>query len=249
MFSISPNVVLQGVWSKSTLPLVSAGINLLYPMNKVNDRDNKRAYVFGTFILIRRTVYKSIGGHEAVRDKIVEDAALAQIAKSKHYKLQVMIGDGLLTTDWESEFDSVYQGMERVFSDSIRPYGFASLANAALVFYVGLYPLLFAVGFAFYSVFVSEVFLGSSPNFFTLSIGFIVSIMGVLSSVSISANELKLLLGRRQKIGLTPLLYPLGYLLFTNAVITTTLKVTQSKGLQWKGQKFNEDLVIKKWKK
>lgn len=244
MYSISPLVVLQRIWSKATLPLVSAGINLLYPIQKVNDKASKRAYVFGTFILVRRSVYVSIGGHEAVRERIVEDAALAQLAKSKGYKLQLMIGDGLATTDWESDFKSVYNGMERVFSDSIRSYGLVSLLDAALIFFLGLYPILFILGFVFYSVFFHNIFLANNLNFFVLNAGLAASIIGVLCSLSISANELNLVLGERRRIGFAPLLFPLGYLLFLSAIITSTFKVSSKKGLEWKGQKFNQELVI-----
>ncbi len=243
MFSIAPKVVMQRIWSKATLPLVSAGINLLYPMTKVNDTRSKRAYVFGTFVLIRRTVYSAIGGHEAVREKIVEDAALAQLAKSRGYKLQVMIGDGLVTTDWESEFNSVYHGMERVFSDSIRSYGLISLLDAVLVFFVGLYPIVYALGFVFYSSFIPNVFLGNNLNSFIFNIGLFASTIGIICSLSMSANELKLLSPRR-KTRSAAILFPLGYLLFTSAIVTSTLKVSRRKGLEWKGQKFNQDNSI-----
>jgi chlorobactene glucosyltransferase len=243
MFSIAPKVLVHKVWSLATLPLISAGINLLYPMTKVNDRKSKRAYVFGTFILIRRGVYAAIGGHEAVREKIVEDAALAQLAKSNGYKLQVLIGDGLVTTDWESEFKSVYHGMERVFSDSIRPYGLISLLDAVLVFFVGLYPIVFALGFVSYASFIPHLFLGNSLNSFILNVGLFASVIGIICSLSISANELKLLAPKR-KTRFAVVLYPLGYFLFASAIITSTLKVSRNKGLEWKGQMFNQDNVI-----
>jgi len=243
MFSIAPKVKMQKVWSKATLPLISAGINLLYPMTKVNDRKSKRAYVFGTFILIRRAVYASIGGHEAVRERIVEDAALAQLVKSRGHEIKVMIGDGLVTTDWENEFKSVYNGMERVFSDSIRSYGLVSLLNAVLVFFLGLFPILFALGFAFYSMLIKNLFLGNNLDSFILNIGLFASIIGVLCSLSISGNELKSLV-RKGKIGFMPVLYPLGYLLFTSAIITSTLKVSRKKGLEWKGQTFNQEIIV-----
>ena len=242
MFSISPRVNLKGIWSKATLPLVSAGINLLYPMKKVNDQKSKRAYVFGTFILVKRSVYDSIGGHRTIRDRIVEDAAIAQLAKSKGYKLRVMIGDGLITTDWESEFRSIYQGMERIFSDSIRSYGIVSLLNAVLLFILGLYPIAFILGIGIYSTFASNLLIGSNLVSLILNGGLTASILSITFAISLDANELHIVKGKRN-VGLAPLLYPLGFFLFMSAIITSTIKVSRSKGIEWKGQKFEQRLL------
>jgi chlorobactene glucosyltransferase len=246
IFSISPNVNLKGIWSKATLPLVSAGINLLYPMEKVNDQKSKRAYVFGTFILIKKTVYESIGGHRKIRDRIVEDAAMAQLAKSNGYKLTVMIGDGLITTDWESDFKGIYHGMERIFSDSIRSYGLVSLFNAVLMFILGLYPIAFVLGFAIYSSLAGNHFLGSSILSIVLDGGLIASMLSIILAISLDANELQILLKRKRNNGFFLLLYPLGFFLFMSAIVTSTMKVSKSKGIEWKGQKFEQKLVLKR---
>lgn len=224
MFSISPRVNLKGPWAYSTLPLVSGGINLLYPMNKVNDPKSKRAYVFGTFILVRRSVYESIGGHASVKNTLVEDAALAQNLKSKGFKLKVVVGDGLIQTNWESDFKSIYHGMERVFSDSVRPYGLVSLLDALVLFFLGVYPFIFII-FFYSSAFQS-----------VLGLGLLASLLNVLFSILIYVNELHLVSGRR--VSYQALLYPLGYFLFMSAVITTAFKVKRSKSFIWKGENY-----------
>ena len=227
MFSISQKVSLKGPWAYSTLPLVSAGINLLYPMKKVNDPKSKRAYVFGTFILVRRSVYESIGGHASVRDKLVEDAAIAQLVKSKGFKLKVALGESLIQTDWEKDFHSVYCGMERVFSDSVRPYGLISILDAVLLFFLGLYPLIF-IAFS--------ILFQSSFDSLTQYFSFIASLLSVLFAILISANELYRATGK--KLTYQSLLYPLGFVLFVSAIVTTAIKVRSSQGFYWKGEKY-----------
>ena len=37
MFSLGPKVKIRGVWARAVLPLITGAINLLYPMQKVND--------------------------------------------------------------------------------------------------------------------------------------------------------------------------------------------------------------------
>jgi len=45
---------------------------------KVNDQHTRDAIANGQFIMIRRTVYDAIGGHEKVKDQIVEDKSHPQ---------------------------------------------------------------------------------------------------------------------------------------------------------------------------
>ena len=92
MFSLSPRVEMKGVVAKAVIPLMSGAINILYPMRKVNDKNSKRAYVFGTFILVKREVYASTGGHEKVKNEIVEDAAIARITKMSGFNLRIERG-------------------------------------------------------------------------------------------------------------------------------------------------------------
>ena len=103
MFSLAPRVKTTGIWSVSTLPIVSSAIDILYPISKVNDPKSPRAYVFGTFILVKKKAYEAIDGHRAVRELIVEDAAIAQRAKSSGFKLRVERAPEYFTTEWEHE--------------------------------------------------------------------------------------------------------------------------------------------------
>ncbi len=238
MYSLSPTVSLHGVWSHSVMPLISGAINLLYPMKKVNDRKNKRAYVFGTFVLVKRSCYVAIGGHEAVRNRLVEDAAIAQAAKSKGFKLRVENGDGLITTDWESDLSDVFHGLERVFSESVRSNGQISILNAVVLFFLGLYPIAFILGY------FTAYFLGGndlitlSSNI--LSLGLSASILSVLLALLIAANELRSVSG---KVRLYPLLYPIGFALFICAIITSSRKVSSAGGFVWKGERYEQKLV------
>ena len=139
MFSLSPRVKTKGVWSISTLPIVSSAIDILYPMAKVNDPKSPRAYVFGTFILVKRKAYEAIDGHRAVRELIVEDAAIAQRAKSSGFKLRIEQAPEYFTTEWEHELSAIYNGLERVTSSSIRAFGLVSILDAVFLFFVALF--------------------------------------------------------------------------------------------------------------
>ncbi len=132
--------------------------------------------------------------------------------------------------------------MERIFSDSIRSYGIVSLLNAVLLFILGLYPIAFILGIGIYSTFANNLLIGSNLVSLILNGGLTASILSIIFAISLDANELRIVKGKRN-VGLAPLLYPLGFFLFMSAIITSTIKVSRSKGIEWKGQKFEQRLL------
>ncbi|HYB04157.1 MAG TPA: glycosyltransferase, partial [Nitrososphaerales archaeon] len=201
-------------------------INLLYPLKKVNDPKSRRAYVFGTYLLIRKEVYRETGGHSKVRDQLVEDAAIAQLVKSAGYNLRVEGGDGLIETEWESDRKAIFQGLERVTSSSIKTYGMMSILNAVLLFFLMIYPVLYAVA-TVATRSLSEIFLA----------GLLASALNILLFLSLTSRELRAITG---KVGPEILLYFLGGLIFIIAIISTSFKVTTGRDLFWKGQGYRQ---------
>ncbi|MGI0090373.1 MAG: glycosyltransferase [Nitrososphaerales archaeon] len=226
VFSLSPRVKMRGVWAKSVLPIISGAINLLYPMQKVNDRKSERAYVFGTFILIRKSVYEATGGHKQVKGELVEDAELARIAKKAGYNLRVERGPEILSTVWEDDLGSIYSGLERVISNSIKIWGLVSMLNSVLLFLVILYPIIFVLAY-----------LTLTEASLILTIGFIASICNIITFLALICHELNTISG---KVGLSVLFYPLGCALFISAVVSASIKVSTGRDIKWKGQGFKQ---------
>jgi len=224
MLSLSPRIKVSSVWARAVLPLISGAINLLYPMEKVNDKRSERAYVFGTFILVRKSVYEETGGHKKVRDQIVEDAAIAKLVKSSGFNLRIEKGSEFLSTGWESDLGSIFNGLERVTSTSIKTYGSKSILNAILLFFLMIYPIIFLLAFV------------NSQNFDEIVlVGAVASILNILVFVSLGGLEMKTITG---KIDPSILIYPLGGIIFIAAIVATTFKVMRGKGIYWKGQGY-----------
>ncbi len=226
MFSVAPQVRFHGIWAASVLPLVSGAINLLYPLKKVNDKKSKRAYVFGTYFLIKKEVYMATGGHSRVRDQLVEDAAFAQVVKSAGYRLRVEVGDGAISTEWESDPRSIYHGLERVVSSSIKGYGMASLLNAVLLFFLIVYPVLYLIGDLVARVF-TEIF----------SIGLLASALNIVLFLLITSREMRMI---SRRTGPEISLYFLGGVIFIIAIMTTSLKIVKGIDIYWKGQGYKQ---------
>lgn len=81
LFSISPEQE-TGSWSEKLIqPLIFAELAIAYPLRKVNDPQDPTVAANGQYLLVRRGVYESVGGHSAVADKILDDVELARIFK------------------------------------------------------------------------------------------------------------------------------------------------------------------------
>jgi chlorobactene glucosyltransferase len=76
MFTVMTFQILGSFWEKTVMPLVMTALSVGFSPRKVNDPKTKDAIANGQFILIKRSVYDAIGGHESVKDQIVEDKFL-----------------------------------------------------------------------------------------------------------------------------------------------------------------------------
>lgn len=73
----------------------------------------------GQFLLIRREAYERIGGHEAVRDELAEDAMIAHNAAAAGLKRWVGLGTGIYVASRHSTFSRCANGMARVIIGSL----------------------------------------------------------------------------------------------------------------------------------
>ena len=92
------------------MPVLLSSFLLGDPFHSVNDKEAKRAYAYGQFVMARRDPYIATGGHQAVRDEIVEDHALAQVFKDKGYKIQVADGKSLYSVRMYTDWPSLWNG-------------------------------------------------------------------------------------------------------------------------------------------
>jgi chlorobactene glucosyltransferase len=103
------------------LPLAAAAWSIMFTISLTNDDNRKQiATANGQFLLIRRAVYDSVGGHEAVKDKIVEDVELARLLKSKGYSIRFFSGDHLASTRMHATLKQMFNGWGRIYSGTSR---------------------------------------------------------------------------------------------------------------------------------
>jgi chlorobactene glucosyltransferase len=149
MFTIMTFQIMGSFWEKTVMPLIMTALSVGFSPRKVNDPNTKHAIANGQFILIKRAVYDAIGGHERVKDSIVEDKAISEQVKWNGYRL--IVADGMkmartrmytsLPEMWEGWTKNIYLGLrEQPSLMALGVFG-AFLAVMASLF-LPIWPLL-----------------------------------------------------------------------------------------------------------
>lgn len=98
MLSYSPRQIVSGIAQRTLMPLIFCELALAYPPAKVSDPNQRVAAANGQFLLVEREAYRRIGGHAAVRDRVLEDVELAFTAKRRKVGLRFRYADDAVST-------------------------------------------------------------------------------------------------------------------------------------------------------
>lgn len=111
LVSFIPFQELVSFWERLIMPVLLSSFLVGDPFHKVNNPEAKLfAYAYGQYIICRRSSYLAVGGHQSVRDEIVEDHALGRVFKEKGYKILVADGKTLYRVRMYTDLVSLWQG-------------------------------------------------------------------------------------------------------------------------------------------
>jgi chlorobactene glucosyltransferase len=110
LVSFMPMQELGSFWERLLMPTLLGSFLLGDPFHSVNDPKAARAYAYGQYIIARRNSYLAVGGHQSVRDEILEDHALSRVFKAKGYKILVADGKTLYSVRMYTDLESMWQG-------------------------------------------------------------------------------------------------------------------------------------------
>jgi len=110
MLSYSPRQIVTGFWQRALMPLVFSELAVTYPPAQVSDPESRLAAANGQFLLVRREAYFRIGGHEAVKDAVLEDVELANIVKRRKLGLRFRYAPEAVSTRMYRSFGAMFEG-------------------------------------------------------------------------------------------------------------------------------------------
>ena len=228
MFTIMTFQILGSFWEKVVMPIVMTALSVGFSPRKVNDPKSKDAIANGQFILIKRSVYNAIGGHEGVKDQIVEDKAISEQVKWNGYRLIVANGSSVARTRmytslpemWEGWTKNIYLGLsDRPSLMLLGVFGaFLSLVAALIL------PLWPVLGILWY-------LRGGG----WVAIAIIIEACLLWSYVIYARARVAVGMGFSPWYAMT---LPLGAAVFAAMMFTSTWRVLSGRGITWKGRMY-----------
>jgi cellulose synthase/poly-beta-1,6-N-acetylglucosamine synthase-like glycosyltransferase len=110
LVSYSPAQLTQTLSERALIPFIYCRLARKFNFVAVNDPSSPQAAANGQLILIRHDAYEKIGGHRAVAAQILEDVALARLAKQAGFRLHFASGEGIARTRMYRSFAAMWQG-------------------------------------------------------------------------------------------------------------------------------------------
>jgi cellulose synthase/poly-beta-1,6-N-acetylglucosamine synthase-like glycosyltransferase len=117
--SLLPEMRCESFWESVAQPLLGIVLIQSYPLFWANDPKKKMAFANGQYILIRKDAYDLAGGHEAVRDKFVEDIYLAKAVKGLGLSVRTAIAHGIGSTRMYTSLPQFVRGWSRILYDAL----------------------------------------------------------------------------------------------------------------------------------
>jgi chlorobactene glucosyltransferase len=213
--------VTQTSWEKVIVPLVHFSVLCYLPVKNVW-QSTSQAFVFanGQFMLFSREVYDKIGGHESVKNALVEDVWLCKAVKKVNGKPMVFRGVEEVSCRMYRNFKDAYEG----FSKNLFPgLGYNLLAITMISL---LSALFYIVPFGFLAY-------GFISGQFTLTL-FILPLIQILLGLL-----LRVVIAIWFKLSLPEsLLHFLSISVFILIAINSVRWIKFGRGALWKGRRY-----------
>lgn len=225
--SFKSDLVMKTFWEKAVLSVIRHMLSVFLRFKRIND-DNypKRFVANGQYILIKSSVYKKIGGHEAIRDKITDDYSLAGLAKGKKYKIRFLIGTDFLKVRLYANFKEVWYGFSKNFF-AVFNY---NLLRASV--FISLYFIFLIIPFVLMALGVLLLILEVDVYSKLVFINGVIQVSMLMVSQALFNKFIKLK-------SIYVLTLPLGLIIFLAIMINSILRKILNKGSVWKDRIYH----------
>lgn len=210
MLSVFPTQIFSSVGEYFIVPLMNWLLLNFLPLRFVYSSPIKSFVAAnGQFILIEKKAYIDIGGHETVKDKIVEDMEIARELKNKKHRIVTLLGDKIVYCRMYNGLLSSFKGFSKNF--------FKGFNTSALLFFMFL-------------ILVEVLFL-ITPLLIIINYHFVIAALLILLS------RIVISIGSRQNVIVNILLHPIQILLLFIVGLNSVFQSLNS-GSEWKGRKI-----------
>lgn len=228
MITVWPQQITESFWEKMIVPLIYYALLTLLPTIYVYRSPrwvpsflrNKIAPLFaaacGQCIGFKREAYKILGGHQTVKNRVVEDVELAKEARRKGLTLRMFEGVGSISCRMYRSEKDIFNGLRKNFFPGFDRSVPLFLFMAALHLVVFVLPFILLP----YSLYITE------PALFFLSVG-------TVSIILLHRFILSVWFGWNPAYGF---LHPVSVLWFQRLGLISLKDHFTGKKVRWKGR-------------
>lgn len=225
-----PRLLCKDLWTRITLPGLSTFLHTRFSPLRVNDPGKKTGYFFGSFFVITRKTYESVGTHVAVKEELVEDGALGARVKEAGHRMKMVRGEKYIDAVWARDLSTLWHGLRRLVIPLYHQDRRGAHLIAAAVFFILFAPFLF-LGYS-----LPVVALADGP----LSAPTAVALVAV-QALTISALLLTTAVQSRFGVFQSPayaLGAPIGGALIYLGFISAIVDARKKDAVNWRGRRY-----------
>ena len=148
--SVGLRLRMVGFWERLILPIFVQRVLIYYRPPRVDRPRSGSAMANGQFWLTRRSAYEAMGGHFAVRGRLVEDVAIARRYRDAGLRLRFAwtpsLGETRMYRDRHEMFEGLLKNAHGLYFSGPRQLGLLVSLVGLFLLPLGLLPLGLAVG-------------------------------------------------------------------------------------------------------
>ena len=223
--TVIPRMLCLDKITKITLPMISTFLHTRFSALRVNDISKGTGYFFGSFFIIKKSTYDSVGTHEGVKGELVEDGALGRKVKESGFKMRMVRGEHLVDAVWARDMPTLWNALKRLMVPL-----YLQNAKIAVASFFGVLFLLFM---PFPILGYSIIFFNSTDSFLMLFvISCIASILVYIGGILDATKGLDL------KIKYS-LFAPVGGFIVVSGFLAGLIQAKSKTAISWRGRTYH----------
>jgi chlorobactene glucosyltransferase len=231
MLSLFPRQELLSFWERVFQPFVFELLCTVFPHYKVNSTRHSTAFACGPFIMIRKDIYKEVGGHEPIKGSMNDDIDFAKLVKGKGYRIAIASGIEVVRVRMYTNFSGIWHGFVKNLFSAIG-YSWPMALSTVVVFFLwGVLPSIL-LPFSLVSHLMApgalKLVLALECSW-TLGVGFLLR-MSQLKRLNVPIYY--------------AFLAPLASSIFIAMLLTSCYRIAFNKGVVWKERVYSKMAMI-----
>ena len=223
--TVIPKMLSMDYWTRIALPMLSTFLHTRFSAIRVNDPSKKTGYFFGSFFIMNRKTYNSIGTHESVKQEIIEDGALGKKVKHSGFKMKMVRGDHLIGAIWARDRTTLWNALKRLMI----PLYLQNKGIGVGIFFAVLFLLFMPFPILAYSSILNFDNIANTLVFVTSLVASILIYTGGVIEVK-KGLDIKLVYA---------IFAPLGSLVVSMGFLNGLLQATKDSSVSWRGRKYS----------